>query len=311
MDYIFQLPLPVRHPPIVRDIRVFPGHCYRIALPEAELDPLTDPDYAQQHGILGAYRLGPAAAEIEAINLLTQPPQGFVWDADLLPPRLNLALQSGAGQPRAADFNHLNLIDTRMATPEVRLIQNIPTLIICPRFELEWHTTVHASQLGVVQLVESTRTVVLANGESVALLDTEIAGNGPVLLLNDTADHAVVKPVCGFQSQGQQQRFEFSHTASQSIPAEIDGQAVTSVSVLEKYTLYFMQNADPEKPDRFIWVPVHLPIVWGWSIRVQQRYDGVWDVFRRKLIMPTPSTEAPALPRWQSNSLRCRISTEL
>lgn len=311
MDYIFQLPLPPRHPPVVRDIRIFPGHCYRIELPEAELNPLAVADDALQHGLVGAYRLAPDASEIEAINILGQPTLGFVWDADLLPPRICQALQGEAGQPRGADFNHLNLLDTRMAVPEVRLIQNLPTLIICPRFELEWQTPAHAGQLGIVQLVESTRTAVLANGESVALLDTESGGNGPVLLLNDPADSAAVKPVCGFQAQGRQQRFEFSHTASQGIPAEIDGQAVASLSVLEKYTLYFMQNADPLQPDRYIWVPVYLPIVWGWSIRVQQRYDGVWDVFRRKLIMPTPSTEAPALPRWRTNTLRCRNGAEI
>lgn len=311
MDYIFQLPLPARRQPMARDIRFFPGHRYRIDLPEADINPLADPEYALQKGLIGAYRPGLNATEIEAVDISAHPTQAFVWDVELLNPRLTGSLQLDTGQPRATDFNRLNLLDARMAAPEVRLIRNLPTLSICPRLELEWRTAAHASQLGIVQLLESTRALLLANGESVVLQDTETAGNGPVLLLDDTADHAAVKPVCGFQAQGEQRRFEFSHAVSQLIPAEIDGQAVTSVSVLEKYTLYFMQNADPEQPHRFIWVPVHLPIVWGWSIRVQQRYDGVWDIFRKKLIMPIPSTEAPSLPRWQSNSLRCRIITEL
>jgi hypothetical protein len=43
-------------------------------------------------------------------------------------------------------------------------------------------------------------------------------------------------------------------------------------------------------------------------LRVQQRYDGVWNIFRKKLILPTATTEAPALPHWRRNSLQCSIS---
>ncbi|MCQ8103751.1 hypothetical protein NP590_06510 [Methylomonas sp. SURF-2] len=311
MDYIFPLPLPPRHPPVARDIRIFPGHRYLIDASALAPQEPADAEASLQNGLIGSYTLSTDATHIKAVDLLAGPARGFVWDVDLLPERIRQALQSGADQPRATEFNHLKLLDTRMAAPEVRLSGHRPSLTISPRFELEWHTPAHASQLGIVQLVESTRAAMLANGESVSLLDTESAGNDPVLLLDDPADSTAVKPLCGFQARGRHQRFEFCPAASQGIPDEIDGQAVASLSVLEKYTLYFMQNADPMQPDSYIWVPVHLPIVWGWSIRVQQRYDGVWDVFRKKLIMPTPSTEAPALPRWRGNSLRCRNRVEI
>jgi hypothetical protein len=151
--------------------------------------------------------------------------------------------------------------------------------------------------------VESSRTLQFEDGDSLVLLDTD-AGGAPVLYLSDSTDNVAIKPVCAFQQQGNKQRFHFTTDIRQIIPAEFNNKAVASVSVLEKYTCYFMENAAPDKPDRHIWVPVHLPIVWGWSIRVQQRYDGEWDIFRKKLILPKSSTEAATLPCWQSNSLR-------
>lgn len=306
MDYIFQLPLPARHKPTHRNLGIFPGHRHRIELTDATGRDLANQDFAQQQGLLGAYRLELHASTIETIDTSRNPMQGFVWDADLVTPLMQQALSVDTDQAPVNAYNQLDVLDIAMETPDVRLIESLPTLSVSPCFKLEWHTPAHASQLGILQLVESTRTLQLANGHSAVLMDTEAEGGDPVLLLNDEADRAVVKPVCGFQSKGQRTRLEFRQTASQRIPAAWDGVATESVSVLEKYTLYFMQNADPQQTDRYIWVPVHLPIVWGWSIRVQQRYDGIWDIFRKKLIMPTPSIEAPPLPHWRRNSLACR-----
>lgn len=310
-DYIFQLPLPVRPKPVVRDIGIFPGHCYHIVLPEAATTELGNLEHDLQNGLIGTYRLDSTATEMKAVDINAQPLRGFVWDAELLSPCLKQSLQIAPDQPHASETNRLTLIDIAMEAPEVRLIQDLPALTIAPRLELEWRTGAYASQLGIVQLVESTRTVFLANGEPINLVDTEAAGTGPVLYLTDATDNATVKPVCRFQAKGEQQRFEFSSAVTQIIPAELDDKAITSISVLEKYTLYFMQNANPEDPEHYIWAPVHLPIVWGWSIRVQQRYDGFWDIFRKKLMLPTPSTEAPALPHWQNNSLRCCSKLEI
>jgi hypothetical protein len=162
-------------------------------------------------------------------------------------------------------------------------------------------------------LVESTRTAHLANGENIVLLDTETATAhaGPVLYLPGTSSNLPVTALGTMQQQGLLRTLLFEHTVTQTVPSQIAGIGVASVSVLEKYTVYFMQNAGPEQPERYIWVPVHLPIVWGWSIRVQQRYDGVWDIFRKKLIMPSASTEAPQLPLWHSNSLLCETAPAL
>ena len=314
MNNIVTLHSPIRSLPIPDRAAIHPGCRYDMILPDSALteylNHVTDADHDQQTGIVGAYRLSVDSAEIEPVDLSAQPLKCFVWDMDLLSPSIRRCLHIDPERQRTTHNNRLTLIDARLDAPEVRLLDNQPVLTISPQFELEWATEAFASQLGLVQLVDSSRTVQFADGESLVLLDTETSGSDPVLYLNDSADNSVVKQVCSFQAQGGKQRFGFSTIVSQAIPSEFSNKPVVSVSVLEKYTWYFMQNAAPNDPERYIWVPVHLPIIWGWSIRVQQRFDGVWDIFRKKLIMPTPSTEAPALPLWQSNSLRCHTAQE-
>ncbi|MGZ4969229.1 MAG: hypothetical protein ACXV8O_11240 [Methylobacter sp.] len=307
MNNLFTLH-PVRHDPIAEvPLPVHPGYRYRMMVPEHS-NHLIDTDY-QHSGIIGAYRLSAESADIEPVDLHVQPPQCFVWDTDYLSPSVSAWLQSDPEQPRSTHPNCLTIMEAALAEPEVRLSDKRPVLSISPRFELEWSTAAFASQLGLVQLVESSRTLQFEDGESLVLLDTESANTGPVLYLSDPADNLAVKPVCAFQQRGDKKRFGFTTEVTQVIPAEFKGKAVVSVSVLEKYTWYFMQNAAPDDAERHIWTPVHLPVVWGWSIRVQQRHDGEWDVFRKKLIMPTSTTEDPRLPRWHSNTLLCRAIT--
>jgi len=316
MNNIVTLHSPVHSNPIPDRAAIHPGCRYDMILPDLALTEYlnhmtdVDHDHDQQTGIVGAYRLSVDSAEIEPVDLSAQPLKCFVWDMDLLSPSIRRCLHIDPERQRTTHNNRLTLIDARLDAPEVRLLDNQPVLTISPQFELEWATEAFASQLGLVQLVDSSRTVQFADSESLVLLDTETAGRDPVLYLNTSADNSVVKQVCAFQAQGGKQRFGFSTLVSQAIPSEFRNKPVVSVIVLEKYTWYFMQNAAPDDPDRHIWVPVHLPIIWGWSIRVQQRFDGVWDIFRKKLIMPTPSTEEPALPLWQSNSLRCHTAQE-
>jgi hypothetical protein len=310
MNNIHILHSPKRSNSVSGTAKIRPGCRCSMNVPESSLamsgKDVADLDHYLQSGVVGAYRLGINSAEIEPVDLNLQPVQGFVWDADLLTPVMSQWLQPDQERPRTSLHNRLTLLDANLEAPQVVVADEHPVLTISPRFELEWSTEAFASQLGVVQLVESSRTLRFADGETLTLLDTEAAGAGPVLYLNDATGALAVKPVCPFQPQGGKQRIDYAGKVAQIIPAEVQGQPVESVSVLEKYTVYFMQNAAPDDTDRHIWVPVHLPVVWGWSIRVQQRFDGVWDIFRKKLIMPTPTTEAPALPSWQTNSLLCR-----
>ncbi|MBD9356077.1 hypothetical protein [Methylomonas albis] len=306
MEYIFPLPRATPAPPKLSKPVIQAGHRYHIDTEKLADNSLGDLEHDLQNGLLGHYRLSVEQAETTAVNIQESPVQAFVWNSDLLSNKLKNCFHNTSANPQLAGHNHLTLLDTSTAAPEVSVVDNTPTLRMTPCFELEWMTAAYASQLGVVQLVESTRTVHFTDGETMTLIDTETVGNDPVLYLSDTANNLPVTPLGAFQQQSQQQRLVFSQAVTQAIPSEIAGNSVASVSVLEKYTVYFMQNAGPDRPDHYIWVPVHLPIVWGWSIRVQQRYDGVWDIFRKKLIMPSVSTEAPALPLWHSNSLLCQ-----
>lgn len=306
MEYIFPLPQATPAPPKPSKPAIQSGHRYRIDTEKPTDNPLGDLEYDLQNGLLGHYRLSVEKAVATAVDRQESPVQAFVWNSDLLNPKLKNCFHNTAAHPQPTGHNHLTLLEASMATPEVSLQDDKSTLSITPFFELEWVTAAYASQLGVVQLVESTRTVHFTDGETMTLIDSETVGNDPVLYLSDTANNLPVTPLGAFQQQGQQQRLLFSQAVTQAIPSEIAGNAVASISVLEKYTVYFMQNAGPDRPDHYIWVPVHLPIVWGWSIRVQQRYDGVWDIFRKKLILPSVSTEAPALPLWHSNSVLCQ-----
>ena len=315
MNNIFTLRQTVRPVPVPEHELIQPGFHYRLNIPSStgheQAKDFFDSSMDLQTGVVGNYRPEIHSAAIEDVGVSRQPIQCFVWDADLLSTGVKRALQVGLEQPHTPHLNVLTLLNERLEGPEVRLVNDRPTLTIAPRFELEWATQAYASQLGLIQLVESSRTLHFADGESLVLLDTEAAGTGPVLYLNDETDTLAVKPVCAFQAQGARQCFGFKTEIKQTIPAEFDGKIVESISVLEKYTYYFMQNAAPDDPDRHIWVPVYLPIVWGWSIRVQQRSDGEWAIFRKKLIMPMPTTEAAALPLWQSNSLRCRSRADV
>ncbi|MDT4291381.1 hypothetical protein RO575_17585 [Methylomonas sp. MO1] len=308
MEHIFPLPRPTPTQAKPSNPVLHAGHRYSIDTQKLADNRLGDVEHDLQNGLLGDYLLSIERAEVMPVETKQTPTQAFVWNNDLRSPPLISCLALTSADPQLPNQNRLTLLDIGMPAPTVSLADDMPTLSIAPHFELEWDTAGFCSQLGVLQLVESSRTAHFADGETMTLVDTETEEGGPVLYLSGKARPLPVTPLGPFQQQGQQQKLLFSQAVAQAIPSEIAGNAVASISVLEKYTVYFMQNAGPDRPDLYIWVPVHLPIVWGWSIRVQQRYDGVWDIFRKKLIMPSASTEAPRLPLWQSNSLLCQTT---
>ncbi|MBD9363124.1 hypothetical protein EBB_22090 [Methylomonas sp. EbB] len=308
MEHIFRLSRPMPAPPKPNNPLLQAGYRYSLDTQKLADNPLSDVEHDLQNGLLGDYPLSIEQGVAIAVDTKQTPIQAFVWNSDLLSTPLKSCLDLDSTHPQYPNQNRLTLIDAGMAAPTVSLADDMPTLSISPHFELAWDTAGFCSQLGILQLLESTRTAHFADGKTMTLLDTETEEGGPVLYLSGKERSAPVIPLGGFQQQGQQQKLLFSQVVTQSIPSEIAGNTVASISVLEKYTVYFMQNAGPDRPDLYIWVPVHLPIVWGWSIRVQQRYDGVWDIFRKKLIMPSASTEAPKLPLWRNNSLACQTT---
>ena len=201
--------------------------------------------------------------------------------------------------------NRLTLLESGLQGPEVWFSGQQPLLSVSPYFKMRWRTDGCGSRLGCIQLVEASRTLRFAEGEELVLLDTDWAGGGPVLYSGSHGEISGVEAISPFQPQGMETVVNFAGDATQMIPKEFLDQPDLALTVLEKYTVYFVENAAPEDAEAQEWTPLHLPIIWGWSVRVQQRLDGVWDIFRRKLVLPTISTEAPTLPVWHTDTLHC------
>ena len=306
MQNVIRLKLPERRP-VLTGAPLRPGSCYQLAIPTAAAQQFAQSSHEEQvlqTGLLAAYQLSTDAGIVEAVDLSTQSIQGFVWDSSLVAHWLQAGL-TGSAPVYTPHDNRLTLLHSGLQGPNVHLVNDQALLSITPYFEMHWHTVAFAGQLGCIQLVETSRKVQLADGETLILQDTEVSNCGPVLYLPDSKA-AAVQMVGDFQPLGLERRLNFSPEISQVIPVQLHGKRVESLTVLEKYSCYFMQNAAPNDVEQQIWTPAHQAVTWGWSIRVQQRFDGDWDIFRQKLLLPTPSAELSSLPCWRSNSLSSR-----
>jgi hypothetical protein len=308
MGNVYALPLPNKHSVAAKE-RLLPGARYQLHMSTAELaryaSRLDQDDHLQLDGLIADYQLSSEAGLIIPLDTSAYCEHGFLLDTQLVQPKLHTYLKNSHPLSVSPYQNRLTILESGLIGPEVISHSEHTQLSIKPYFRLQWHTEAFASQLACVRLVEATRSLHLDTGEILTLLDTETAKSGAVLYLPPDDHTAVLTPVTQFQAQSLQQKLSFSTTISQVIPEQIQAKGVVSLTVLEKYTDYFMQNAAPAQPEQAIWTPVHLPISWGWSIRVQKRFDGVWDIFRKKLILPSVSTEIATLPSWRSNSLHC------
>jgi len=229
----------------------------------------------------------------------------YFWDEGVEPKRLAGKLIHNDASTLLGDYklksNHLRLDDMQLQGPDLSSDGENTYLWLAPSFDFHFITDQQAAGLGVIHLVQSRRFAVLEDGTEYPLLETD---DNTVLYLT-ADDDEVVKPVITLQDKGLNQSYNYGCTVSQMIPDEIAGQAVTSLTVLEQYTSYFMQHPLPQGERASIWLPVYAPISWGWSIRVARRFDGDWSIQRRKLILPTCGHEGTQLPLWKNNSRAC------
>jgi hypothetical protein len=107
------------------------------------------------------------------------------------------------------------------------------------------------------------------------------------------------------QALGESQPYRISSTISQAIPEQWHGQAVVDLVVMERYSSYLLQRATLAEDNQTLWTPLYFPISWGWSIRAGRRYDGEWDIMRRKLMLPITGQDGLQFPLWRDNSLQC------
>jgi hypothetical protein len=288
------------------------GHRYMISGPDSSVLNST-------HGVCGNYRIGVQCAEIlpvAPITTINDLSECYFWDTDIHLSELRCGIKDSAKDKLlsstecALGTNRLVLNKVELTGPEIKINHEKAALILSPRFNLTFSTDCYAAQLGVINLVQATRFIMLDNGDKINLLDTGDEET-PVLYLENPQDDQVIKYIAEPQDLGVTQQHTFGCDVSQLIPDEVVGSTVATVTVLEQYWSYFMQRALPLDVPDSIWTPVYAPVSWGWSIRVGRRTDGEWGILRRKLILPTVGHEGFQLPTWTNNSVACSALLEL
>lgn len=265
-----------------------------------------DIDRPLPRGVIGDYRISARRSEIHT-PVFDRQGRAMIrfWDSDLAPSILSpwaptdrnhrpLPLDSGLKS------NTLLLSGSELEGPALDQEQR---LWMAANFDLNFSTLCDAAQLGVLTLVESQRFLDLEGGERVPLLDTGAQAGEPPVLYIDPQAPALVSPVEAVQPRGESRDYRLSTRVSQPVIRSWQGRAVASVTVLEQYFSYFMQQPDNADGEPQCWLPLHPPVAWGWSIRLGRRVDGEWDILRRKVIRPTIGHEGVHLPVWENNTI--------
>jgi hypothetical protein len=260
---------------------------------------------ADNHGIVGDYRLALEVATVAPVAAVDGEARFFIWDDATRFAAAETSWQQAEWRHAtisdcSVSGNHCNILASAVEGPELITDGEATRLQMSTSWQLQWDSATYSAELGVITLQQSERFITLENGEQVTVTDSREAG-APVLYLQGSDDREIVKPIA-VQQQGVKQQHSYSVTVSQQIPESLDGQVVESVTVMEQYRSYFMQRPTTSKA-RTIWAPLVAPVSWGWSIRVGRRYDGKWAILRRKLMLPTVGHEGLELPLWQNNSL--------
>lgn len=267
------------------------------------------------HGVCGDYKVTRQCAELAPVASQANTngiSECYFWDTDIqfsqLPGDLTIELKDHPTPLQDCDLgtNRLLLNKAELSGPQIVCNHNKAQLILSSRFDLSFATDRYAARLGIIDLVQASRFIVLENGDKVILLDTGDE-DAPVLYLENTQDEQVVTPVAEQQPLGENQSYSVSREIGQHIPDEIAGKTVSTVTVLEQYWSYFVQRALTPDGQHTIWIPAYAPISWGWSIRVGRRTDGEWGILRRKLIMPTTGHDGFKLPTWNTNTSQCSV----
>ena len=67
-DFIYQLPLPERSRPFIRERTIHNGYFYHIDVPELDAIQLGNLGHNLEYGLIGSYRMTCQTTEMEAIN---------------------------------------------------------------------------------------------------------------------------------------------------------------------------------------------------------------------------------------------------
>ncbi len=260
------------------------------------------------HGLVAGYRFDARHAEIVPLQASDNGGVAvYFWDThcDLAAFATNVKTAADAPAQPLSSYrlcnNRLELRQTVMNGPEIATNEHGTLLTLSPCFEATFSTDAYAARLGMLHLVQAKRLAVLASGRQITLLDS---GDEPVLYLPEPDDEQALAWESSDQALEESRTYSLSADISQAIPADIHGDPVAELTVLERYSSYWLQRAVLDG-EQTIWTPAHAPISWGWSIRAGRRYDGEWDIMRRKLMLPITGHDGLQLPVWRNNSQAC------
>jgi len=263
-----------------------------------------------QHGLIGDYQLNLQTAEITPLSGMNDEiVSGYFWDShcDLEALSLHVEIDRHVNaesiKKYRLDNNRLEIQVAALHGPVIAATGQSALLSLSPHFEVRYSTDAFSAQLSLLHLVQTRRFFTLANGKCLHILDSGEEDQAVLHLSSAEAQQPMAwsSPV---QQQGTSQIYQITNEISQAIPAAIDNQPVIGLTVLERYSSYWLQRALPFNSES-IWTPLAPPISWGWSIRVGRRYDGEWDIMRRKLMLPISGADGLQLPLWKRNSLAC------
>lgn len=275
------------------------------------------------HGVIGGYRISKQSAEVLPVASKGAKKHQicgcYFWDPGIDLTRLNCHVVQN-GDDKFLPLKNCRIRNNRLILnrstldgPELITSNEATLLRLSPRFDFTLSTDDYAAQLGIINLVQSSRVITTGDvtevSEYIVLRDTGIE-DAPVLYLDNPQDDQAVKFISERQEQGSTRNHTFEFNISQPIDSNTSAANVSTVTVLEQYTSYVMQGAVLSDEIQTIWSPVFSPISWGWSIRVGRRIDGEWGILRRKLILPTIGNDGLQIPTWHNNIFDFSVLSE-
>jgi hypothetical protein len=219
--------------------------------------------------------------------------------------------------------NSLTLLQAEMSMPLLESqADGSVCLILDLSFELQGNARAFAFETGLVRLVEPDCTLTLSDGRVLPWRQAEAEryatteqGNRALVLefpgeyVQEADSRSDAAVVAGRRLQdGEQQRWLENWQVRVNLPQTLHQQAITRMTLMEQYTLFWMQQALPGKhaPTGLErrWLPLMAPVQWGWSLRIERLSDGGWGIVRRKLMRPLGGNEGLFLPDWQCQRLQ-------
>jgi hypothetical protein len=257
------------------------------------------------HGICADFSYSADSGGVTKLTSNKANTHAFLWDSDGLANVTGSTLVSPAGERISITTNtpvannRFVLSNTRLGKPTLQTSSNAQQLAINAEFDYAYTADQIDARLGVLNLVESHCFLLLEDDQQHDLLNTN--EQAVLFLANDDQSNAI-SPIIDASKSDETLKQSWQLNLSHSIPEQLNGIAMETLTVLEQYQTFFMQRELPFS-DENIWTPACAPISWGWSMRIARRHDGEWGVARQKLLMPAAGHNGMEMPSWKNNSL--------